>query len=1221
MTPALATMQKAHLEEAGQQTRLQASLTDETSLRRERYVRKVDRDSMRWNSNESELSSNNTSQNNTTKVNISSIRSIQKSRSGISRQSSFFRRPSSRRIAVTGDDAAIEEKVDEAYGGGARNNINFAPGSASFIIDNSTINSKQQNNLTNVSSSSATNNYQPIEEESSANNEETRKKFVRSLTFDFAIDQSQSSRRLFDKNSSHEDRLDMLKSKVSLAQELSKTTDEVLRQRLIRRDSFKVSERTEMRRTEKKDVGSKDGGSKDFIAMYKARYPSARLLFNKEKPQSQSQSSFDVTNTVSTDEVRSSARSRSLTRSGSQKLDAVDYSAGRQQPPQKEQGDDFTDGYGSQLHDLDEEEEEDPTSEFSFRTARRELMLKNKTPQDLVMKKRVSIGGSTLSDAAKRRTSIGGSSSGSTTKRKSIKKLKSEVDIVIREDDCRTLLEDEMYDDAMIMYDQILTAKKKYYGEESEQLAYTYRSMGNVESILVTLTPPRGSYDQALAYYQKSLEIFRSKLGDRHDDVTNVLADIGDLYYERDYPGDRDLALEAYTSYLAKIKSEKDVVDNVFANVGELYLAKGEYDNSVIYFEKAIKSYGNHQTAECAVLLLSTGICYQKKGDHLAQNCDDVENSIVFYKRASDRFFESIEIFERKGHKDMIVHTKHNIGYVHVKLKSFAVAFQCYREIIGDTMKSALGNDKSIGSKFDFNSIDPVTRSKLLIIVRVLLDARVKPPNAGEALVIIEDVLKLVPTTEAHKVPNYAEEMSRLNKLVWKSHRAVEFYEKQLVEYHEDDRCKKDASLTTIDPVKLFSIVCNLAHSHFNRQHYSKAFGCYEGAMQIVRMYDVRLKAGVAFRAFNNMGFISYEIGDYLSAVQYYKLALDEHQPRCGVENSSIGTKHDDSALRNNIGNVLVKLNQYKMAIECYELAVKGKRKLFGARSQEVAGPLINLASVYVVMGKTETAISLYEEAYKILKAAPRSGDQSKRLESQLGHVCGKLGKLYMAIGKLDESRQFYNAIFNVPADDSTEKKDGNFLAAKRSVEASLGLGKTHYKSGNFDEALRSYRRALGKSPAPVDRARLLKSLANTYARHGYFDKSLKPYREALQTERKLYNEGRPVARTLQNIGNVLRKKGQLSEAVHHLKQSVKIYKNLGDSLYLPHGQLGKSIIDLGKAYLCFHEKEDAEECYTEFINTLGHSELELMEFFWSLATTNTQSMRSMSSLSMFEPM
>ena len=355
----------------------------------------------------------------------------------------------------------------------------------------------------------------------------------------------------------------------------------------------------------------------------------------------------------------------------------------------------------------------------------------------------------------------------------------------------------------------------------------------------------------------------------------------------------------------------------------------------------------------------------------MSQNCDDeAEKAIDCYSIACDRFYESTKIFGERGQKDMVLHVKHNIGYVQMKTGNLEDAFQCYQEIIKETRKLLEDDDdKCMSSKIDVNLIDPATRSKLLVILRVLLDAHVEPPNAMVALTIMEDLLKLVPTEEANKLPNFADEMSRLSILAWKSHRAVEHYEKLLMKYHQDadsaSQQQRQSSInpfSTAHPIQLFSILSKLGHAHFNQQHYTKAFGCYEGAMQILRMHDLRLKAGSTLRLHHNMGYISYEIGDYLAAVQYYECALNEHRLQFDVgkcRNGATNHARDDSALQNNTGNVLLKLNEYHRAIKCYSSALDGKRKYHGDQSEEVAGPLINLASVYMIMDKKEMAIGL----------------------------------------------------------------------------------------------------------------------------------------------------------------------------------------------------------------------------------------------------------------------
>ena len=165
------------------------------------------------------------------------------------------------------------------------------------------------------------------------------------------------------------------------------------------------------------------------------------------------------------------------------------------------------------------------------------------------------------------------------------KRLKSESEISIAEALSLELLQNELYDEAMMLSEKIMIEKKLLYNDNYDsRIGSAYQNMANIEAILVNAKPQRGSYEQALMYYNDALKCFsKSNNSDaslngynsRNDgtktaedtehtttakysaELSSIYGGMGDLYFE--IGGEVHNAIDAYERHfeLGKIHSEK----------------------------------------------------------------------------------------------------------------------------------------------------------------------------------------------------------------------------------------------------------------------------------------------------------------------------------------------------------------------------------------------------------------------------------------------------------------------------------------------------------------------------------------------------------------------------------------------------------------------------------------------------------------------------------------
>ena len=159
------------------------------------------------------------------------------------------------------------------------------------------------------------------------------------------------------------------------------------------------------------------------------------------------------------------------------------------------------------------------------------------------------------------------------------KKLKSEDDIVKAEDLSRELLRNELYDDAMILSEKIVVAKNLLYNNSHDpRLGITYQNMANVEAILVNAQPQRGSYEQALLYFNHAIKCFGgSVFTDASSSGNNSRKDGAVTTDDNEKP------------VLAQSFKYSKELANIYGGMGDLYFEMGgEVQNAIDMYERYV---------------------------------------------------------------------------------------------------------------------------------------------------------------------------------------------------------------------------------------------------------------------------------------------------------------------------------------------------------------------------------------------------------------------------------------------------------------------------------------------------------------------------------------------------------------------------------------------------------------------------------------------------------
>jgi adenylate cyclase len=133
-------------------------------------------------------------------------------------------------------------------------------------------------------------------------------------------------------------------------------------------------------------------------------------------------------------------------------------------------------------------------------------------------------------------------------------------------------------------------------------------------SVLGDMYRDNGEVGQALENYQSALSLL-SETKDTND-LFNVLAAMGGFYYTLH---NADKALEYYNQLIELCNAKKDMdhdVGSVYKWIGLVYEDKGDYTNSLLYFQKSLSVFDLTKNKwQVKKVLDETGTVYYKQGD------------------------------------------------------------------------------------------------------------------------------------------------------------------------------------------------------------------------------------------------------------------------------------------------------------------------------------------------------------------------------------------------------------------------------------------------------------------------------------------------------------------------------------------------------------------------------------------------------------------------------
>ncbi len=309
------------------------------------------------------------------------------------------------------------------------------------------------------------------------------------------------------------------------------------------------------------------------------------------------------------------------------------------------------------------------------------------------------------------------------------------------------------------------------------------------------------------------------------------------------------------------------------------------------------------------------------------------------------------------------------------------------------------------------------------------------------------------------------------------------------------------------------------------------------------------------------MGECLVQLGQYEMALEMYTLALSLAE--------RVGTEGDQAQILNMLGISHFHLQHYDEAITYYEKALEIHERL--GNTEQVAVAHGNLGAAHTDAGRLEPALAHYLEAVRLFEDV----SNQEQLASRLADV----GLTYEDMGRYDQAAEYYERSARAYAKLSNKERErfltykaavmqknlGWFEKARDSFTRALkllreagdreGVASTLLLLGEIEDALGNYRKALElyeevleidrRSGQPLDVAASLNHIAAVYIAWGRYDEALEYYRESLEITRKQGHHD-GTATNLASFGDLYTAWGRYDEALEYYEQALALHRKYG---------------------------------------------------------------------------
>ena len=476
------------------------------------------------------------------------------------------------------------------------------------------------------------------------------------------------------------------------------------------------------------------------------------------------------------------------------------------------------------------------------------------------------------------------------------------------------------YDQALEYYQKTLDITIEKFGKENSNTATLHSNIAGIYS-------DKGNYEQALELYEKALSIRLKILDPTHPDIAESYNTLGITHWQK---GHHDQALDYFHQSLAiKIQRYGTVHINIassYHNIGTIYRTTGAYDQALEYYQKArsvMHKLPNPEPSYMAGIYNGIGIVYSDKGVP--------EQALHYYRK-------SLEIkLKIKGerHPDIAL-SYNNIGLIHANRGQYKDALHYYQQALSIWQETFGSQHPYVASAYNQIGLTHWYQGAYDTALEYL----------HQSLTI-----KLKITGEKHS--SVADSYNNLGN-VYKDKGA---YEQALDYFHK--ALDIDSEITDETHPDIASRYLNMGVVYYRMRTYDEALGYLKKAANSL-FKTVGEEHPDVIVAYTNMGNVYRSIGAYDKAHQYFRKVLKAYLKLYGKNHFRVAHTY------HNIGTVYDSEQQYDLALEYYQKSLDINRKALGKTHPDIAHNYSALATVYRNKKEPEQARHYFEKALTI---------------------------------------------------------------------------------------------------------------------------------------------------------------------------------------------------------------------------------------------------------------
>lgn len=222
----------------------------------------------------------------------------------------------------------------------------------------------------------------------------------------------------------------------------------------------------------------------------------------------------------------------------------------------------------------------------------------------------------------------------------------------------------------------------------------------------------------------------------------------------------------------------------------------------------------------------------------------------------------------------------------------------------------------------------------------------------------------------------------------------------------------------------------------------------------------------------------------FKDGVKAYKNGSKDEASKCFSKAQEVATARGTDALAQCLGRIGIFYAQRKSfddAEKYLKLSLDTREKKYGAKSDKLAGALLNLGLFYKKAGKYKEALPLYERFIALKRKSVQEDKLDLVIDLKL------LSDLYGDAGQKDKALAIDSEISQLLSDATKDTGGSEALVEKVMKAGDLSLGELILK--------RQLKEEKAKSPDSLEVAKRLRDIARFYEKTGLFEEAL-PYWE-----------------------------------------------------------------------------------------------------------------------------